>query len=400
MDFSDLGPQAAPAAVDGKFDFSDLGPQAPAPTAQGFVEGISTNRPTQGVGAFIGRNLPRMIGGGIGAAAGSGIASVPTAGVGGMAGEAARQSLVSMAGNNRPTMAGAQDVMNQVTGAGNEQAVGQGVMLPLGAAINAVGPTIMEAFPRIPTKYGKAALEGASTGEGALNNSVGKEASGAAYDAFEKSTGLRGMVADTVQNGAAPPSVAEKMKHVFDVGQRVVNNQHVDPQELYLASQYAANLQKMGKFVNPPPELVGFSAAIEQGKGLADEALAKIYPEYTGLRTDAFNAEAASRFKSPLPRNQNQSVNKLGLTAALGASGAIFEAGKLTGHERTGMEMAALPLLAMSPLAYGAAIKMAPGLAGAARTATGQAAQSLYDYWQQAQAQQQPQNPAPPLAPR
>ncbi len=379
---------------------------APIKHAQGFVQGLVTNDATQGVGAFVGRNLPRAIGGGFGATTGAGVASIPGAALGGAAGEAARQALVSITGNQSADLGtAAKSVGGNVGGAALEQGAGQGVVLGAGAAINAVAPKIMEAFARVPTKYGAAALKGASTGEGALSTALPQEEVSAAYQAFEANNGLTGMVADTVQNGGVPPSVATKMQHIFDVGQRIVNKQPVDPQELYLASQYASNLKLMSRFGQPPPETVGFAAAIDQGKQLADDALAAVYPEYTALRTNQFLTKAKDALSSALPLNRNMSADKLGLKMALGAAGTAAGVGEMTGHRNAGLEVAAVPLLAMSPMAYGAAIRSAPLLAGAARTGAAQAGMTLMDYWQQLQSQhqnatQQPRNPAPPLAPR
>lgn len=358
--------------------------------AQGFMQGMTTNLPTQGVGAYIGRNLPRTVGGVTGAFAGSGVASIGTAALGGGAAEAARQALVSASGNNQPTMAGAGDIIKRVGGAAAEQGIGQGAVVGTGAAINAIGPSFLEAFPRIAQKYGAAALQGASTGEGALSKALPQADVSAGYDAFERYTGLQGIQAQEVATQQIP-SNTQMIQHVFATGQKVVNNQPVDPQELYTASQYATRLNLMSRYANPPPEVLARASAIGQGKQLVDDALEKVFPEYADLRNQQFLTKAAGSFSSPLSLNRNQSVNKLGLTAAMGASGALF------GATDAGPLASAGPLLANSPMAFGAAIRSAPVLAGTLRSAAGQGAQTLYDYFQQAQQQR---NPAPPLAPR
>lgn len=369
---------------------------ADAPTApqkaQGFVQGLTTNQPTQGFGAYMGRNAPRMIGGMVGATAGAGAMSIPTAALGGSAGEAARQALVSGMGNST----GTGDVLKNVGAAGAEQGIGQGAVLGAGAAINAAAPAIMETFPRIPTRYGQAALEGASTGDSAIQQAKGQDAVSAAYQAFERYTGLQGITQQEVATQHLP-SVNEMTAHVFKIGQDVVAGKAVDPQELYTASQYASRLKMMSRIANPPPELLGRSGAIAQGKDLIDGALGDIYPEYASLRADAFKQKAADFFSSILPRNNNQSVSKLGVTAAAGLSYEGVK--KMSGSDDAGIAAAAIPLLAMSPFAYGAAIQAAPVAAAGIRAGVGQAADALGDYWRKFQAQK-PQNPASPLAPR
>src|SRR5260221_5228838 len=66
-----------------------------SPKAKGFMQGLTTNLPTEGIGATIGRSAPATIGGMIGATAGAGWASVPGAAAGGAAGEGGRPALVS-----------------------------------------------------------------------------------------------------------------------------------------------------------------------------------------------------------------------------------------------------------------------------------------------------------------
>lgn len=366
--------------------------------AQGFMQGLTTNQPTQGIGAYVGRNLPRAIGGAAGAMAGEGLASIPTAALGGASGEAARQALVSASGNTPPSRNGAGQTLGQIGQAAAEQGLGQGAVLGAGAAVNAVAPTILETFPRIAQKYAGAALDGASTGQGALTNAHPQEAVSAAYEAFERYTGLQGIQAQEVATQHLP-SNTEMIQHIFSTGQKVVGGQAVDPQELYTASQYASRLKLMSRYANPPPEVLARSGAISQGKEIVDNALGDVFPEYKDLRNQQFLTKAKEAFSSALPLNRNQSVNKLGVQAAMGAAGAAVGAGELTGHPGAGFGAAALPLLAISPMAYGAAIQAAPLAAGALRQGAGQAGQSLYDYWQQLQAQK-PQNPAPPLAPR
>src|SRR5260221_3630542 len=68
-----------------------------SPKAKGFMQGLTTNLPTEGIGATIGRSAPATIGGMIGATAGAGWASVPGAAAGGAAGGGGRPALVSAA---------------------------------------------------------------------------------------------------------------------------------------------------------------------------------------------------------------------------------------------------------------------------------------------------------------
>ena len=102
---------------------------------------------------------------------------------------------------------------------------------------------------------------------------------GAAFDAFERYTGLRGLEATLVAGNRATASSSELEGLVLSAANKVKQGASVDPQELYLASQAASRLKLAARMGEPQAQMAASSAAITQGKAVVDGALEAQLPE-------------------------------------------------------------------------------------------------------------------------
>lgn len=312
---------------------------------------LLTNQPTQGFTEGVIRAAPAAIGSMVGGAAGAGIGSIPLAGLGGAAGESARQGLVNInAARTGGPFTAPGEVLTRVGAEGAANALGQGVGLGIGAAasaarpaFNKLGAQVMRVGAGVPEKYGEAVMRN----PGMLLDAPTPEAASQAYKSFEAKTGLTGLM-DQIRLTGKAPSEGELEKALFEVAARARNGVSSSPQELYHASQAASNLNSMGKLGNP--RYATLKAAISEAKGVVDDALEAVIPEYKQLRSDYFASKTAQQFSSYLPLNQNTSPNVLrGVTAATTAG-----AGLMSGNPAA---LAALPLV--SPKFYGTGLKAA-----------------------------------------
>jgi hypothetical protein len=248
------------------------------------------------------------------------------------------------------------DVVKNMGIQGGMQAGGQAVGLGIGAAASAakplgskLGAQVMRVAAAIPEKAGLPAAKSPSS----LLNAKSMDAVSEGYRAFERYTGLTGL-ADQVATMGKFPSEGDLEKQLFEVAARAKNGVSSTPQELYHASQAASSLRQMGKLGNPRYAML--SKAIGDAKGVVDDALEVVYPEYKNLRSDYAGAKMAEQFTGAFPRNANQSPNVLRAYSA-GAAGAAGLYSAATGDNR-GLGVAgvlALPLV--SPAVWGAGIK-------------------------------------------
>lgn len=181
-----------------------------------------------------------------------------------------------------------------------------------------------------------------------LLTAVSPEDAAAGYKAFEGYTGLQGLTATEVAR-AKPFSPQEMLQQVYTTAGKIFRGADVDPQELYLTSQMAANLKRMARFQNPPPEVLSRAAAVDQSKGIIDDALGKVFPEYPSLRSDYAGAKTAEQFNSffPLQRNLSPDAMRMMVPAMTGVS-----YGALSGD----WQGALAPFALYSPLAYKGAL--------------------------------------------
>ncbi len=344
-----------------------------SPKAKGFMQGLTTNLPTEGIGATIGRSAPATIGGMIGATAGAGWASVPGAAAGGAAGEGVRQALVSASDPSQQRNLGdvTGDVVMQGAGQGLSQATGVGIGKLATRAIPVVAKGL-QAINATPSKYGEALLEagasGIARGKKLAGNLIDKS-----YQAFENYTGMTGLRPLLTQgakylDGKIVPASSEGgvslakagSDFVQDVALRASSGESVDQQTLYAASQMANNLRTTNPFAPESEKLM--AGSMTKWKGMIEDALEKKLPEYSNLRADRFSAAAGERASSFFPLNKDTSVNALrsygAMQAGLGSAGAILGAGRersLSGAEKGAAIGVGIGALATSPkIAFGA----------------------------------------------
>jgi hypothetical protein len=307
---------------------------------------LLTNEPAQGFVENVVRGIPATLGGVVGAAATipTGPGSIAGATLGGAAGEGMRQNAVQLyaAATGRP-MTGPMDVAANMGIQGVLQGAGQAIPVAAAAArpyANKLGAQVIRVGSGVPEKYGEAAMRNPSS----LLNAPSKAEASAAYQAFEGSTGLQGLEASISATGKVPSEAAMEAA-LFDVAKRAASGQ-ATAQELYTASQYASNLNQMGKMGSP--RYATLQSAIGKAKGAVDDALQTIHPEYGKLRQDYFDAKMGEQFSSFLPLNQNTSPNVLrGVTAATAAGTGVMAGSPAA--------LAALPLV--SPKFYGTLIR-------------------------------------------
>lgn len=343
-------------------------------------EALLTNLPTQGIKQDLVRGLPAAGGGLMGAVSGAvtgatmgaglGTVALPIvgtvggaalggvlggiagAGIGGAAGEATRQAVsqgtaAAFPEANYPISSG-REVLRDVGIAGATQAAGEAGGQLIGAGLkaarpllNKVGAQVMRVGAGIPEKAGEMAMRDPSM----LLNAPSKEVASEGYKAFERYTGLTGL-GDQVKTMGKFPSEGELEKQLFEVAARARNGVQSTAQELYHASQAASSLNQLGKMGNPRYAML--KSAIGEAKGMVDDALEAILPEYKNIRADYAASKAAGEFSSLLPLNKNTSPNVLRGVTAASAAGAGLMAGQPAA-------LAALPLI--SPKFYGTALK-------------------------------------------
>ncbi len=328
--------------------------QAPAPSRiRQLLDATAEGAPTAGA----------MVGGAVGGAAGAaagGVGAIPAgiagAGIGAAGGKAYQRLYQYLQGMRDPAsdtaLGNASDISKSGLGGMAGQAVtdagaaGLSKLAPLAAKVGAGGVKVTSS---VPEKYGEAVL----TDPSMLNRAASPKAMGKAYDVFEKYTGLRGLEATLVEEGRATAGSGELEKLIIGTANKVAKGSKVAPQELYTASQAASRLKLMAKYGEPQAQMAAASGAVKQGKSLVDDALAKVYPEYSSLRKANFESKAREAFGHVLPQNKNLSVNVLRPSLALGAvaSGAASPA----------------TLLALSPAAHGLAIRGAVAASPAAK---------------------------------
>ena len=325
-------------------------------------EALLTNLPAQGFRQNLVRGLPAAGGGLAGAAAGAAmgapfgplgmaVGGVAGAFLGGSAGEAGRQAVsqgtaVAFPEQNYPVASG-REVLRDVGIQGATQAGGQALGLGIGAAAGAlrpaatkVGAQVIRVLSGVPSKTGEMVLRNPST----LLDAPGAEASAAAYTAFERYTGLKGL-GSAVKAAGKFPGEGELEENLFQAAQKAALGT-ATPQELYIASQAASSLNRLGKMGNPRYAML--KATINESKRAVDDALEAVFPEYKSLRSGYAATKAASQFSTVLPLNVNQSPNVLRTVAATYTAAE----GTLGGNPA---KLLALPLI--SPRVYGAAIK-------------------------------------------
>lgn len=341
-----------------------------------------------------------MIGGALGAVAGP-AGAVAGAGLGGAAGRSL-QTIGEYAFGGRdplkdtPLGNAAQIGASGVAQAGAELG-GQG----LGMAANAlkpmattVGGQALKLVPKVAQKYGQAVLNKPKI----LIQALAQKDVGAAYQAFERYTGLKGLK-QLIEERAKSFSPGELESMLLETSNKVKANPNFgigtstlakqEQQELYSASQAVNHLKMQAKYRDPKAASILESGVLNSAKKRVEDAMQAIYSEYGPLRTSQFESKARQAFSHVFPQNLDQTP------AALRTLGAVGLAGReaLRGEYRPA---AALPL--MSPAAVGLGIRgaaMASPVVGLGagiygRSLMEQKAQQMAQALLQARQQQQP----------
>lgn len=347
--------------------------EPPSPANPGVPAPVDQPTTAQKVIQFLHDQGPQAIGGGVGAALGTPFGPGPRAGgamLGGAGGKAVGILNDYATGQRDPNNDTASGNAKEIGLAGLGAGAAEGGMMglerlaPLAREVGAGGLKIAAG---IPEKYGKAVL----ADPGILNRALPKKVVGEGYDAFERYTGLKSLESQLVAQGRATAPTGELERMVLDPANKAFQGAAQDPQDLYTASQAASRLKLMAKYGEPQAQMAASSAAIGQGKDIAENALEKVYPEYGDLRKQYFESKAKEAFSSLLPRNKGGTVNVLRpVAAATAAAGA----GAMAGLPGLGV------LAGMSPKAWNTLIRLFPALgkAGEAgvRLGAGEAADS------------------------
>jgi hypothetical protein len=268
--------------------------------------------------------------------------------LGGAAGRAWQRNAEYATGSRDPLKDTSSGNALDIGKSGLAQGAGEAVGLQAGAILkalrpigNEVGAGAMKIAAAIPEKYGKAIMEDPSI----LNRAQTPEVMGKSYNAFENYTGLEGL-GKKIESGAfksADTSNSAYFDNAVDVANKVRSGVSVPPQDLYEASQMASNI-KLGPFENPGMQKAVKAGVLDRAKGTIDDALEKVYPEYSSLRKGYFESKAREAASSILPTNKNGTANVLRPWAVIGD---VLRGG--AAHS---------PLLpAVSPAAWGTAIR-------------------------------------------
>lgn len=329
-----------------------------------FLRGLLTNEPTKGLGGFVGRNILPAIGGGVGATAGAGVASVPTAALGGVAGESVRQTLVRMANRvmgipNPP----AEESAGAIAESGLAQAGGQVLGTALSTGVKALAPGALKAggqvirvLTGVKPKLGEAALGGA------LKGAPSKKAASELYSQFTDKLGLKSLDEALPElTGKIIPGPSD-FESIVNSGYKKLAEGTITEQEALFASQAANKLKELAKLGRS--EYAGAKMQLNQAKEAFDSFLEGKLPGFKGVREAYFKSKVREAFTPLLPQNVNQSPNVLRTYGGLTAAGAGLASGN--------------PLLALipafqSPLLVGTAIRGTQAVGSLLRPALGPA---------------------------
>lgn len=374
------------------------------------------------------------------------IGGVIGAGLGGAAGEASRQAFAqgtaaAFPGQNYPVLRPGEVIRN-VGIEGATQAAGQAVGVGAGAALSAGGrlirggaPTVMKVAAGVPEGSGAAAVGDLQM----LGRAPSSEAVGNAYDAFHTASGTVSRKDAIARSGDPFDTVSRAMNTMRDAYNKMRTRQ-LTTQEAVEASQAGRIIRDMksrgvemaqqvaeqaddlkGSFDDfiqnsfdgsqsmsrvpletPPPvglKAAGHHAPKPRGTPILDSYGQPVFvdkvtttpgkpgfPEWQAARQAAFENNVARDLGYVLPRNVNGSPNVLRTWSAVGGGAAT---GAAIGGPVGAVVGAGAGAMAVSPMAYGAAIRAA-GLAqtaagyipaGVYRVGASPAGQSLADYY-------------------
>lgn len=314
------------------------------------------------------QSLGATVGSTIGTPAGP-LGRVAGAALGGAGGKGAQMIGEYAAGTRDPMEGSPLSRLKEIGAAGLAEGGAEAGFMGLGKMVRALGPGAMKISAAVPEKYGKALFEDPDI----INRAITKKESGAAYDAFERYTGLQGLQNKLVtQENRATIGVPRLERMVLTPANQIEGlkgvpknlqylRQKPTPQDLYTASQAASRLKLMGKFGDPQAAMAASSSSIGQGKNIADKALEDVYPEYKTLRKQHFEAKAKEATDFILPHNKDGTTNVLRPALAL--------------HQAAvGSTGAGLPFL--SPKVWQTLVRLIPSLSKAGKAAgrTGAAA--------------------------
>lgn len=237
-----------------------------------------------------------------------------------------------------------------------------------GAAYNKAVPLMAglnRAANGVPQPVGEAVFRDPSILYRAMKGGLGE-----AYDAFERYTGLEGLgryMARTAQR-MDPGKVYTQVVQTMN---KLANKSGPQPteQELYLASQMAAEYKRFFPAGTAPSSKSQEFGIMSQAKSAIDDALETSFPEYKILRRQYFEGKAAEAFGQALPQNVNQSPNVLRTTAAMANAADAAQEGDVG---RGLLSLAVSPIVVGTGLQAGYAATKAAGMAipSVASTAT------------------------------